>query len=222
MAANKLSIGSLCIPYQILDVAGPLDILSSCSKNLAQPFEDMGLLPAGTTAAAPDIEFHHIGETMDPVAGTAGMTIIPTTTIDNCPELDYLLIGGPDPATFQLSPAYAAFLQKHVAAGKGIFTTCTGGLAISASGVLDGRVATTNHSALSLAEKLRPAVKWARVQWVEDGNIWTAGGAAAGMDMMAHFVREKYGQKILDLALVALDFEPRDREGKRALKAESA
>ncbi|KAL2065235.1 hypothetical protein VTL71DRAFT_2904, partial [Oculimacula yallundae] len=218
-----IQFGILMIPYQVLDVAGPLDIISSSSKALVDPYEAAGF-PGfeGMGAKAIDVVFHHINTTMDPVTMTSGVSINPTTTVDDCPPLDFLLIGGPDPMTFKLDEKFAEFLRKHVAAGKGIFTTCTGALAISSSGVLDGKKATTNHMALDIARKLRPQVDWVKEQWVEDGQFWTAGGACAGMDMFHHWVAKHYVAEIAALGLEGLDFEPRDIEGKRVLKAEQA
>ena len=212
-----IQFGVLMIPYQIIDVAGPLDILSCCSKALLAPIEAAGMIPgtAGLAEKAIDIEFHHINETMDPVALTAGMKTLPTTTCDDCPPLDFLLIGGPDPFAFHLSDRFAEFLRAHVKAGKGIFTTCTGGLAIAPSGVLDGKNATTNHGALDMAKTMSPNVKWTQKQWVIDGNIWTAGGACAGMDMMANWVIQNYGMDVARFGLRMLDFEPRDIGGNR-------
>ncbi|KAH6715717.1 DJ-1/PfpI family protein-like protein [Leptodontidium sp. 2 PMI_412] len=216
-----IQFGILMIPYQMLDVAGPLDILSSSSKALISSYETAGFpRMEGLTEKAIDIVFHHINTTMDPVLMTANISLTPTTTVDACPPLDYLLIGGPDPMTFKLDERFAEFLRKHVAAGKGIFTTCTGALAISSSGVLDGRKATTNHMALELAKQMRPQVNWVKDQWVEDGQFWTAGGACAGMDMFAHWVAKNYAAGISKLGLESLDFEPRDIEGKRTLRAE--
>ena len=144
-----LNLGVLMVPYQTLDVAGPLDILSACSKAMIGPLEAAGFPGvAGLTEKSIDIEFHHINETMEPVALTAGIKALPSTTCDDCPPLDYLLIGGPDPFTYRLSDRFADFLPTHVKAGKGIFATCTGPLAISPSGILDGKNATTNHGAL--------------------------------------------------------------------------
>jgi transcriptional regulator GlxA family with amidase domain len=206
------------IPYQTIDAAGPLDILSSCSKALIAGYEAAGFPgTTGLTAKAIDIEFHHINETMDPVSLTAGYKIVPSTTCDNCPPLDFLLIGGPDPFTFKLCERFAEFLRAHVAAGKGLFTNCTGALVISPSGVLDGKTATTNHMALPIAREMSPKVNWVEKQWVEDGNIWTAGGACAGMDMMAHWVIENYGMEVAKWAFGPLDFEPRDVDGNRVL-----
>lgn len=207
------------IPYQILDVAGPLDILSSCSKEfiamgVANGYPEMQAL----ADKAIDIEFHYIGETMDPVGLTAGAKWLPSTTCDDCPPLDYLLVGGPDPLKYHLTERFSNFLRAHVNAGKVLFTTCTGALCVSRTGILDGLNATTNHESLHWAEKIRPQVKWTmESQWVVDGNIWTAGGACAGMDMFASWVTEKYGKKIIQLAYSSLDFEPRDIVGNRVL-----
>jgi transcriptional regulator GlxA family with amidase domain len=164
-----------------------------------------------------DIEFHHINETMDPVQLTGAVKVLPTITCDTCPPLDYLLVGGPDPVNDRISPRFAEFLREHVKAGKGLFTTCTGGLAIAPSGVLDGKTATTNHGVLQLAKKISPNVNWVEKQWVEDGNIWTAGGACAGMDMIAHWVIKNYGLDLAKLSFYGLDYEPRDIDGNRVL-----
>ena len=61
-------------------------------------------------------------------------------------------------------------------------------MAVAPSGVLDGKNATVNHMAIPYAKKLFPNVKWIDdKQWVIDGNLWTAGGAYAGADMIAHW-----------------------------------
>lgn len=137
--------------------------------------------------------------------------IRPSTTCDTCPELDYLLVGGPDPFTFKLSDRFTSFLQAHVAANKILFTTCTGAFAVASSGILDGKNATVNHGVIDLAKQKFPNVKWDKdLQWVVDGNIWTSGGAYAGADMMARWVVENYGQEIANVGFEALDFQPRD------------
>lgn len=179
-----IQFGVLMIEYQALDAVGPLDILSSISKTLISPYEAIGLPgTADLSEEALDITFHHINTTLDPVQLTAGIKILPTTTCDTCPPLDILLIGGPDPFTFKLNERFAEFIKAHVAAGKTVFTTCTGAWAIASTGVLDGKNATTNHGAVDLAIQQYPNVKWTKEkQWVVDGNFWTAGGACAGMD----------------------------------------
>jgi transcriptional regulator GlxA family with amidase domain len=208
-----IQFGILMVPYQTLDVAGPVDILSSCSKDFFRNHigadDVFGFEPSQVDRAV-DIQFHHIGNTMDPVELTAGFRVCPTTTCDNCPPLDYLLVGGPDPTRDYFTEAFTTLLRAHVAAGKVLFTTCSGAVAIAPSGILDGKRATTNHEILDFAKAKFPNVKWVKEQWVVDGNIWTAGGACAGMDMMAHWVAQNYDADIVKIGLATLDFEPRD------------
>ena len=61
-----IQFGVLMIEYQTIDVVGPLDILSSCSKGLIASVERFSTDPnlVGLTNKAIDIEFHHINETM--------------------------------------------------------------------------------------------------------------------------------------------------------------
>ncbi|RFU28664.1 hypothetical protein B7463_g7688, partial [Scytalidium lignicola] len=219
--AKNINFGILCIEYQAIDVAGPMDILFNASHQVISQYAQIGVVPQGIVEKASPITFHHVGETLDPVPLTGNMKIVPSTTCDTCPELDYLLIGGPRP-TDQLSPTFTKFVQEHVAAGRGLFTTCTGAMAIGNTGVLDGKNATVNHELLELGKTMYPKVHWTKAkQWVVDGNIWTSGGACAGMDMIAHWVEQTFGKEVAGVAYRMLDFEARDVDGKRTLRAEN-
>jgi transcriptional regulator GlxA family with amidase domain len=103
---------------------------------------------------------------------------VPTDTVDDPPELDHLLIAGPIPETFKFPPKYVEFIKRHHAAGKTIFTTCTGASALASTGVLDGKNATVNNLEYKWISNRYPKVKWTKnKKWVIDGNIWTGGGA---------------------------------------------
>ena len=177
-----LQFGVLLIPFQLMDVAGPLDVLSSCSKPYLKAMESIGV-PQGLSEKGIDMQFHHIGESMAPVTHTAGFKSTPTTTLEDCPPLDFLLIGGPDPSYIQsMPPAMANFIRERTKQVKILFTTCSGGMVAAATGVLDGKEATTNHGAVPMSKQIFPQVKWTREkQWVRDGSFITAGGACAGM-----------------------------------------
>lgn len=141
-----IHFGSLVFDYQAIDVIGPFDLLNSSSKRLMTAMEFFGPVDEESLARAPEFVFHHIGETRDPVPLlTSALTIVPTATVDDCPELDCLLVGGPNPACSQIPPKYVESIQRHVAAGKLLFTTCTGAAVVAATGVLDGKCATINN-----------------------------------------------------------------------------
>lgn len=208
-----IQFGVLMIPFQLVDCAMPLDVLSSSSKPYLVGMEVAGV-PSHVAQKGIEIEFHYIGATsLDPVQHTAGFKSVPTITCADCPKLDYLLVGGPDPQYIQTMPKeFIKFLQERVNEVKTIFTTCTGGMVVAASGILDGIEATTNHGAVPMAERMMPNVKWTKEkQWVvsEDGKFWTAGGACAGMDMAAHWVMQNYGMDVAMCGFTALDYHPR-------------
>ncbi|KAK4942067.1 hypothetical protein LTR10_018103 [Elasticomyces elasticus] len=210
-----LQFGSLVYNYQAIDVIGPTDLLNSASKALAKSLQKFIPIEDEVIERAPDFVFHHIGLTLEPVQLlSSAITIVPTTTVEECPELDCLLIGGPAPVGFQLPDKYADFIRRHVAAGKIVFSTCTGAAVLAAAGVLDGKAATINIVEYDWVRKQFPRVKWTKEQkWVIDGNIWTAQGAVAGMDMFAYWLKENYGLKVLTNGALGLDYEPRDSNG---------
>ena len=57
---------------------------------------------------------------------------------------------------------------------------------------------------------MSPNVKWEKKQWVANEQFWTAGGACAGMDMMASWVIQNYGMDVARWGFATLDYEPRD------------
>lgn len=211
---SPLRVGALAYTYQAIDVIGPLDVLSSGSHWVAQSLKEYRPMSDELIALAPEIEYHHIGVTLDPVPLTAGVSIVPTATVEDALNLDILILGGPVPSTFELHPKFAEYIRQHVSAGKLLFTNCTGSLVAAMAGVLDGRNATINNAEFEWIKKRYPKVNWTtETKWVVDGNIWTAAGALAGMDMTAHWLNEKYGQDVLTLSTMGLDFEPRDVHG---------
>ncbi|PVH96438.1 class I glutamine amidotransferase-like protein [Periconia macrospinosa] len=211
-----LHFGSLVFEYQTMDVAGPFDFLNLATRSIAEyGLKHGAAVSKEVIGKAPNFVFHHIAETLDPVQlMTSGFKITPTDTLDDCPEVDYLLIGGPLPENFEFPPKYVDFIKRHHAAGKTIFTTCTGASALASTGILDGKNATVNNVEYNYIVKRYPKVKWSKdKKWVVDGNIWTGGGVLAGMDMFAHWIETTYGKDVMIAAAMQFDYEPRDING---------
>ncbi|KAJ4305944.1 hypothetical protein N0V90_001477 [Kalmusia sp. IMI 367209] len=212
---QDVHFGSLMYEYQVMDVAGPFDLINMSSRSSAEYIYSHGGLAKETIDKAPNFIFHHIGESLEPLKLlTSNFHLQPTDTIDNPPELDYLLIGGPVPETFRFPPKYVDFIKRHHAAGKTIFTTCTGASALASTGILDGKNATVNNVEYKWIKNQYPKVKWSKDRkWVTDGTIWTSGGAIAGMDMFAYWLEKTYGKDLMIAAAMNMDYEPRDIHG---------
>jgi transcriptional regulator GlxA family with amidase domain len=206
-----LQIGCILIPFQAIDVVGPFDVLSSSTKEYIASVS----FPPEVASKGLEMEFHYIAESMTPSVHTANFHIQPTTTVEDCPHLDYLIIGGPKP-DYVLSQPFKDFIMSRLDDLKIIFTTCTGAMVLAQTGLLDGKQATTNHICVPMAREMYPRIEWTtEKQWVVDEKFWTSGGACAGMDMMAHWVTERCGREVAEAGFAALDYEPRDINKKQ-------
>jgi transcriptional regulator GlxA family with amidase domain len=106
------------------------------------------------------------------------------------------------PAHEATGPTYeAGTLQEPVAAalrripvGARIVSICTAAYVLAAAGVLDDRPATTHWRRAEHFQRLFPRVRVdPRVLFVDDGDVLTSAGVAAGVDLCLHIVRRDHG-----------------------------
>lgn len=72
-----------------------------------------------------------------------------------------------------------------------ITSVCTGALFLAKAGLLNGKKATTNRAALDLLENTYPEIEVIRdVKYVDQGNIVTAAGISAGINMSLLVVKK--------------------------------
>lgn len=219
-APQHFHIGIPLYAWQALDVVGPVDVLHTAQYEGLVRF--MTTEEEATRIRAADFTFHYINSNLEAQLTTGNITIKPTTTYSTCPKLDYLLLGGPDPAWAKDSvpEELKAFIVERSKEVKAIWTTCTGALVLAATGLLDGVHATVNHLFVDPAKAWFPAVKWDKTtNWVvgegKDGlKIWTASGAVAGMDMIAQWYREATSPEVVNYSTSLLEYEPRDIDAK--------
>ena len=118
------------------------------------------------------------------------------------------------PEGFKFPSDYVKLIKRHIESGKTLFATCTGAYALATTGLLNGRNATVNNSEYNQIAAESPQVRWSgEKRWVVDRNIWTSGGAMAGMDMIAHWIKETFALDVLIAGARCLDYEPRDIDG---------
>ena len=172
-----LRIGVMVENVQVSDVTC-IDIIGNLSKEYLQVAA--GLVGEEYLPMGIDMEFIYIASNLEPTFMTPSMKITATATYEDCPrDLDILVIGGPPPT--HRPEAAKIFMQEAAQKTKIIMTTCVGSLWLASAGVLDGKKATTNREVLGMAKHFHPEVEWLDQRWVVDQNIWTSGGAGAGM-----------------------------------------
>jgi transcriptional regulator GlxA family with amidase domain len=111
----------------------------------------------------------------------------------------------------------ARLAQLH-AAGTIMASVCTGGMLLSAAGLLKGRPAVTNRLALGLLVAEGAQVR-AEARVVDDGDIVTAGGPMAGLDLAVRIVERFLGP---DAALAAAGRLEHERVGPLLITARGA
>lgn len=90
-----------------------------------------------------------------------------------------------------------AKVLAYVAPGTRMVSTCTGAFVLAATGLLDGRRATTHWHATGLFREWYPQVELdPDVLFVDEGDVVTSAGAAAGIDACLHLVRKDHGSEI--------------------------
>ncbi|MEV0251713.1 helix-turn-helix domain-containing protein [Nocardia sp. NPDC050712] len=123
--------------------------------------------------------------------------------------------GTADPAA-PLPPAVRDALRAAAANGTRIASICTGTFALAGTGLLDGLRATTHWIVADLLAAAHPAIDVdPDVLYVDNGQILTAAGAAAGLDLCLHMIRADYGSAVAADA-ARLSVMPLEREGGQA------
>ncbi|MFJ8976122.1 GlxA family transcriptional regulator [Streptomyces sp. NPDC102282] len=109
------------------------------------------------------------------------------------------------PASYELGPVHEegrltgelAAALAHIRPGTRMVSICTGGYVLAAAGYLDGRPATTHWSSADHFQRLFPKVRVdPDVLFVDDGDVLTSAGVAAGIDLCLHLVRRDHGTAV--------------------------
>jgi transcriptional regulator GlxA family with amidase domain len=155
--------------------------------------------------AVPAQVFGHPDEaerySFDVCAASAG-TVPSTTGFAISVALDLTALQGADtvvvPGFFphaEPPPEVLAALRAAAARGARLISVCTGAFALAAAGLLDGRRASTHWRDAPELLARYPAVDVdADVLYVEDDQVMTSAGVAAGIDLCVHVVRRDHGE----------------------------
>lgn len=126
-----------------------------------------------------------VAERDAPVRCAKGLRLLPDCTFENAPVLDVVVVpGGQGTRTEVDNPVLVEWLRKAGARCRWVTSVCTGALLLAKAGFLDGRKATTHWGYLETFRGMAPQVDVVEnARWVVDGNVVTAAGVSAGIDM---------------------------------------
>ena len=148
-----------------------------------------------------------VGENMAAVACDHTLSIIPTTTRDNADRADLLVVpGGPGVDDAILDPGWVNFVREQGQSARLVFGICTGSLLLGAAGLLRGRRATGHWQARDMLSQFGATASDDRM--VVDGNIFTAAGVTAGIDMALRVVAELRGEEAAKRIQLQIEYDP--------------
>jgi transcriptional regulator GlxA family with amidase domain len=175
MAPTVKNIGIALFPdVEELDAVGPWEVLSFWTRTYPQDgyavscmSRSGGLVPCAK-----------------------GLTVQAHYSFADAPPLEVLLYPGGRGTRPQLTDERQLDWVRQQRARAALLTSvCTGSLVYAAAGLLRGRPATTHWASLDHLAELDPTIEVRRdVRFVDDGDVVTAAGVSAGIDMALHLV----------------------------------
>lgn len=156
-------------------------------------------------APKPAVRMHLGMFTMTDVAGLEAVARADTLVVPNRPDPEE----APDPAVL-------AAIAAAAARGTRLVSFCTGAFTLAAAGVLDGRRATTHWQwAASFAARFPLVRLEPDVLFVDEGDVLTAAGSAAALDLCLHLVHRDHGAEVANAVSRRLVFAGHRDGGQR-------
>jgi transcriptional regulator GlxA family with amidase domain len=157
-----------------LDWAGPWEVLTAAAKD-------------GDRVIT-------IAERLDPIECAKGLRVLPDHSFDDAPDLDVIVVPGGLGSRIEMkNEAMTSYVAAQAERTEWTTSVCTGAFILWGAGLLDGRRATTHWAAIDELLGHAPELDLDRdARWVVDGNVLTAAGVSAGIDMALWLVGQLY------------------------------
>jgi transcriptional regulator GlxA family with amidase domain len=150
----------------------------------------------------------------EPVSTTVGMSVVPEYGLDGLRDADLVAVGATRLRTFP-EPVLDA-LREAAASGSTMLSVCSGAFVLGAAGLLDGRSCTTHWMNVDELRERHPLAQVdPDVLFVDDGDLITSAGTAAGIDACLHLVRRELGSAVVNLIARRMVVPPQRDGGQR-------
>jgi len=155
-----------------LDFAGPYEVLTSWSR-----------------MSEWEISVRLVADSIEPVTCSHGLRVLPDVAWADAGALDLLVLPGGRSGPLLEDEDFLRRLRELKDGGTLMTSVCTGALVYAKAGLLDGRPATTHWGSLEQLGDLGSGVRVdAEARFVDDGDVITAAGVSAGIDMALHVI----------------------------------
>lgn len=140
------------------------------------------------------------------VKGYNGLRFFADYTIDNCPQLDVLIVpGGLGRKLAMRNEKILSFIKNRYFELKYLSSVCTGALIIGATGLLKDKLATTYHNAFDELSEMGAIVKKSKV--VHDGKIITGAGVSSGIDVGLYLLSKLFDETTAEQVAAKIEYQ---------------
>ena len=181
-----MKIGFLLFPHvTALDLIGPAQVFGSVSE----------------------AQLHLVWKDLSPVRTDSGYDIVPTHTLQNCPQLDLLCVpGGPGQLPLADDSEICDWLRRQGESASWVTSVCSGSLLLAAVGLLQGYRAACHWNYRQNLATFGAIPDPARV--VRDRNRITGGGCTAGIDFALEVVAQIFGEQEAKEIQLFIEYAP--------------
>ncbi|BBY75122.1 putative transcription regulator, AraC family protein [Mycolicibacterium parafortuitum] len=165
----------------------------------------------------PNFDFKVCGpEPGKPLRTSVGATLTPEHGLDDLVGVDLVAIPAIASQNGSYLPEALDAVRRAAETGSIILTVCSGAFVAGAAGLLDGRPCTTHWMHADALAEMYPTAKVDRnVLYVDDGNLITSAGTAAGIDACLHLVRRELGSEVTNKIARRMVVPPQRDGGQR-------
>jgi transcriptional regulator GlxA family with amidase domain len=177
-----------------LDWAGPWEVLAFWAKQWPDD----------------DVEVFTVSQEPGPITCAKGLRVLTDYTWADAPAIDVLVYPGGQGTRPQLGDEVIRDWVTSLAKDGTLMTSvCTGSLVYADAGLLDGRPATTYWSMLDFLGSLGQNIEVrADDRFVDDGDVVTAAGVSAGIDMALHLVKRLHSEQRAKEVRRGIQYDP--------------
>jgi transcriptional regulator GlxA family with amidase domain len=168
---------------QLLDVAGPLQVLTTANELAGSP-----------APYDPHVIAMHAGA----VTSSSGLVLIADALPASRHPVDTLITAGGQGVHAALTDrGLTRWVAQRARFARRTASVCTGAFLLAEAGLLDGKRCTTHWNRCEELARCYPSLHVERDPiFVHDGNIWTSAGVTAGIDLALAFVEADLGRSL--------------------------
>jgi transcriptional regulator GlxA family with amidase domain len=150
-----------------------------------------------------------IAERPAPVRCAKGLRVIPDRAFADTPDLDVVLVPGGQGTRREVRNAVLIDWLRDAGAGCAWVTSvCTGALLLHEAGFAKGKRVTTHWAFVETLRGRGDVTVVENTRYVRDGNVVTAAGVSAGIDMALWLVGQIHGVELAQKVQKQIEYDP--------------